>query len=87
VSGTLSSNNRRPSFVTTGCQPPSSGVGQLKNEAVSMRFPRFASRWRDDKEPWDATAAQQLVELYRTAQRAYRLAPDRPLAAFLCMTG
>jgi DNA ligase 1 len=47
------------------------GWGQLKNDAgLSMRFPRFTGRWRDDKEPQDATTAQQLVELYRTARRA-----------------
>ena len=37
------------------------GWGQLKNDAgLSMRFPQ----------PQDATTAQQLVELYRTARRA-----------------
>jgi DNA ligase 1 len=47
------------------------GWGQLKADAgLSMRFPRFTGRWRDDKEPQDATTAQQLVELYRTARRA-----------------
>ena len=47
------------------------GWGQLKNDAgLSMRFPRFTGRWRDDKEPQDATTNQQLVELYRTARRA-----------------
>ncbi|HEX6759098.1 MAG TPA: ATP-dependent DNA ligase [Propionibacteriaceae bacterium] len=47
------------------------GWGQLKDDAgLSMRFPRFTGRWRDDKEPQDATTNQQLVELYRTARRA-----------------
>jgi DNA ligase 1 len=47
------------------------GWGQLKEDAgLSMRFPRFTGRWRDDKEPQDATTTQQLVELYRTARRA-----------------
>ena len=47
------------------------GWGQLKDDAgLSMRFPRFTGRWRDDKEPQDATTTQQLVELYRTARRA-----------------
>ena len=47
------------------------GWGQLKDEAgLSMRFPRFTGRWRDDKEPQDATSSQQLVDLYRTARRA-----------------
>jgi len=47
------------------------GWGQLKGDAgLSMRFPRFTGRWRDDKEPQDATTSQQLVELFRTARRA-----------------
>jgi DNA ligase-1 len=47
------------------------GWGELKADAgLSMRFPRFTGRWRDDKEPQDATTTQQLVELYRTARRA-----------------
>ena len=47
------------------------GWGELKGDAgLSMRFPRFTGRWRDDKEPQDATTTQQLVELYRTARRA-----------------
>jgi DNA ligase-1 len=46
------------------------GWGQLKDQAgLSMRFPRFTGRWRDDKEPQDATTAQQLIDLYRTARR------------------
>jgi DNA ligase 1 len=47
------------------------GWNELKEDAgLSMRFPRFTGRWRDDKEPQDATTTQQLVELYRTARRA-----------------
>jgi DNA ligase 1 len=47
------------------------GWGQLKDSAgLSMRFPRFTGRWRQDKEPQDATTSQQLIELYRTARRA-----------------
>jgi DNA ligase-1 len=32
--------------------------------------PSVYRRWRDDKEPQDATTTQQLVELYHTARRA-----------------
>ena len=47
------------------------GWGELKDNAgLAMRFPRFTGRWREDKEPQDATTTQQLVELYRTARRA-----------------
>ncbi len=46
------------------------GWGQLKDDAgLSMRFPRFTGRWRDDKEPQDATTTDQLVQLFRTAHR------------------
>ena len=35
------------------------GWGQLKDDAgLSMRFPRFTGRWRDDKEPQDATTTR-----------------------------
>ena len=46
------------------------GWGQLKDDSgLAMRFPRFTGRWRDDKEPQDATTTEQLVELFRTAHR------------------
>jgi DNA ligase 1 len=47
------------------------GWGQIKeNAGLSMRFPRFTGRWRDDKSAQDATTTQELVEMYRTARRA-----------------
>jgi DNA ligase-1 len=47
------------------------GWGQIKEDAgLSMRFPRFTGRWRDDKTAQDATTVQELVDLYRTARRA-----------------
>jgi DNA ligase 1 len=49
----------------------SAGWGQIKEDAgLAMRFPRFTGRWRDDKAPQDATTTEELVGLYRTAQRA-----------------
>src|SRR5918994_59304 len=46
------------------------GWGQLQAESgLAMRFPRFTGRWRDDKEPQDATTTGQLVDLFRTARR------------------
>jgi DNA ligase 1 len=46
------------------------GWGELQPESgLAMRFPRFTGRWRDDKEPQDATTTGQLVDLFRTARR------------------
>jgi len=46
------------------------GWGQVKEDSgLAMRFPRFTGRWRDDKSPRDATTTEELVDLYRTAQR------------------
>jgi DNA ligase-1 len=45
--------------------------GQIKEDTgLAMRFPRFTGRWRDDKGPEDATTTGELVDLYRTVQRA-----------------
>ncbi len=47
------------------------GWGQLQPESgLAMRFPRFTGRWRDDKQPQDATTTGQLVDLFRTARRS-----------------
>jgi len=49
----------------------SAAWGLIKADAgLAMRFPRFTGRWRDDKGPQDATTTGELVDLYRTAQRA-----------------
>jgi DNA ligase 1 len=51
------------------------GWGQIKDDAgLAMRFPRFTGRWRDDKAAQDATTTEELVGLYRTAQRAHATA-------------
>jgi len=48
----------------------SAAWGQIKEDAgLAMRFPRFTGRWRDDKGPEDATTIQELIGLYRAAQR------------------
>ena len=47
------------------------GWGLVREDAgLAMRFPRFTGRWRDDKSAQDATTIEDLVDLYRTAQRA-----------------
>jgi DNA ligase-1 len=47
------------------------GWGQVREDAgLAMRFPRFTGRWRDDKSAEDATTIAELIDLYRTAQRA-----------------
>src|SRR5499427_6264741 len=53
------------------------GWGLIKDDAgLAMRFPRFTGRWRDDKAAQDATTTEELVGLYRTAQRAHATADD-----------
>lgn len=45
--------------------------GVFRDDAgLSVRFPRFTGRWRDDKKPEQATTDGELVEFYRLRQRA-----------------
>jgi DNA ligase 1 len=47
------------------------GWGLVKEDAgLALRFPRFTGRWRDDKAPEDATTVEEVVQLFRSAQRA-----------------
>jgi len=41
-----------------------------KDRGLAMRFPRLTGRWRDDQAPEDTTTTDELVGLYRGAQRA-----------------
>ena len=42
------------------------GWGKIKDNAgLSIRFPRFTKRWRDDKNAEDATTVNELIELYK----------------------
>jgi DNA ligase 1 len=44
--------------------------GLLKEDAgLALRFPRFTGRWREDKQPTDATTVEEAVAMYRTARR------------------
>ena len=49
---------------------PPAGASCSPSRGLAMRFPRFTGRWRDDKEPQDATTTGQLVDLFRTARRS-----------------
>jgi len=40
---------------------------EVKKGGLALRFPRFM-RWRDDKDPEQATTAQEIHELYQTSQ-------------------
>ena len=53
-----------PSRRTT----PRAGVSCRPTPGWPCGSPRFTGRWRDDKEPQDATTTGQLVDLFRTAR-------------------
>jgi DNA ligase-1 len=36
-----------------------------KESGLAVRFPRFTGRWREDKGPEEATAVQEIVDMYR----------------------
>jgi DNA ligase-1 len=40
------------------------GKRQIKDGGLAIRFPRFTGRWRDDKDPRQATSVQELIELF-----------------------
>ncbi|MHA1907332.1 MAG: ATP-dependent DNA ligase [Candidatus Thorarchaeota archaeon] len=40
------------------------GRGQVEGGGLAIRFPRFTGRWRDDKDPTQATSVADLVELF-----------------------
>jgi DNA ligase 1 len=45
------------------------GAAELGGDSgLAMRFPRFTGRWRDDKQPTDATTTTELADLYRVSR-------------------
>lgn len=40
------------------------GRGQINGGGLAIRFPRFTGRWRDDKEPHQATTIAELIEIF-----------------------
>jgi DNA ligase-1 len=40
------------------------GRGRVEGGGLAIRFPRFTGRWRDDKDPTQATSVADLVELF-----------------------
>jgi len=42
----------------------SAGRGRLEGGGLAIRFPRFTGRWREDKDPKQATTVADLIELF-----------------------
>jgi len=46
------------------------GKGRLKGDAgLAIRFPRFTGKWRDDKDPTQATTVDDLIEAFEKQRR------------------
>ncbi len=42
----------------------SAGRGRIEGGGLAIRFPRFTGRWRDDKDPSQATTVGDLIEIF-----------------------
>jgi DNA ligase-1 len=42
----------------------SAGRGRLEGGGLAIRFPRFTGRWREDKDPKQATTVGDLIEIF-----------------------
>ncbi len=42
----------------------SAGRGRLEGGGLAIRFPRFTGRWREDKDPKQATTVDDLIEIF-----------------------
>jgi ATP-dependent DNA ligase len=62
------------------------GWGQLKEDAgLSMRFPRFTGRWRNDKEPQDANTTHSWPSFTAPPARHPPISHQAPAASSLKM--
>lgn len=43
-----------------------------KDAGLAIRFPRFTGRWRDDKNPEDATTTEEILEMYHSQKKSIR---------------
>jgi DNA ligase-1 len=46
----------------------SAGKRHLKDGGLAIRFPRFTGRWRDDKDPTQATTVDDLIEVFERSR-------------------
>ncbi|KAA8922274.1 ATP-dependent DNA ligase [Thermoplasma sp.] len=40
-----------------------------KDSGLSVRFPRFTGKWRDDKKPEDSTTSREILEMYKEQKK------------------
>jgi len=49
------------------------GLGFIKEDfGLAIRFPRFTGRWREDKDPFDATTTSEIIEMYRLQLKRFK---------------
>ncbi|WP_420709468.1 ATP-dependent DNA ligase [Candidatus Methanoliparum sp. LAM-1] len=49
------------------------GLGSIKDDfGLAIRFPRFTGRWRDDKNPFDATTTPEIIEMYKLQLKRFK---------------
>ncbi len=55
--------------ITSSLTHPA-GKGRIKGDAgLAIRFPRFTGKWRDDKDPTQATTVDDLIEAFERQRR------------------
>jgi len=49
------------------------GLGSIKEDfGLAIRFPRFTGRWREDKDPFNATTTSEIIEMYRLQLKRFK---------------